>query len=1693
MILASVVDRLAQYPPRNWTSESQDALCHAIRNRYHAHNIVVPVEVGASLFLFELIGPHNPLVTHLRRNGTRATSSLEQCKATLESAELQDINYLQVANCLLFMVISREEPPYNPGVFVSALREHRGGQRLDWQDVIHSFDREGIKLTKEQFKMLFGALMPLAREYENFDIQLLWGDDWQHAESQLTFLTAFLSCSPDEIDATHIPRLRMAYSPEDFDEAPDDVKELSRSAVRHPLASLDATKALFNMVFRSSETYAHAQALGVIENVINAKMDLFVCAVSAVPKPWGALQDQAVKQLLGSFLTKNFPTQKLVFFLLWRRDKQWLATRMHQFYQVNPMHINHVFEHSYDLGMLDFLIGQNNDLSLDLAALAHGRNLFNIEAWLDQITQAMPGPRVLSALAQFLKSRAEDEDQAHRDDSSPTTLPLAIKTVHALLNFLGDAGLPEDDQVQLQRSCIHAYPRLINYGEGYDHIIDENSQEGNAMSPDADARMQEHYKSMYGGGTQVREIVEILQNYKHSEAPAEQDLFACMIFGLFDEYNCFGEYPMDALATTAVLFGSIINFNLLSRIALKTALGMVLEAVRDYPPPEAMYRFGLQALLHFQDRLQEWKMFSERLLEVPGLVGTQIEGIVQNIVESHQPGADREPNEVDLPEETVDNFLDANMAKSNDFTCLHIDGPLREDFQEPNEETKETVLFILNNVSERNIEIKFVDLKSKLLEEHFQWFANYLVDQRIKAQLNFQPLYQDLLDRFDDKTLWSEVTRESYVCAFRMLNAESTMNSSSERSLLKNMGMWIGSVTLGRNQPVRFRNISFRDLLVQAHDSARLVVAIPFTCNVLSMASDSTLFRPPCAWTLEILQILVELYHFGELKLQLKFEIEILCKKLGVDEKKLEPSEVIRSSRTHDDASSILAPPISDGLQGFGDPLITRALSDRYGANVSVPELADIAPLLKHNYTLPPGSPSAHNRLRQILVQSVERAVQEICAPVVERSVAIATISSSQMVTKDFATEPDPARLQDAAHKTVKNLSGSLALVTCKEPLKTGISSNIRMMVNRDIPDHALPEGVILMFINDNLEAVCGLIEKAAETTSVTEIDKQIEHEVDARKAGEPFVPPELSRWSYNIPDPFKPSRGGLNQEQLAVYEEFGRSVRANMGHSTNVSQDGVRQLPDVLQDQYSPISNMAMPADAPNFGRQPPPSAMGQAVPTPDRPSQQMVNGYTETLPIGERIPSLVSDIVNAANEATDESPSQDVSDLGTVEEAWQRLRNLMYAPGGVGADAVASSAAESTCMQMLNEQLRPPVLDVLAKVLQLLCRTSEQTTRDIYSWARVGESRLNYPNATVALLKNELLDYRRIDVITAEALNRRERTALEYLSKLVDGLLATQPPMALRADFAHSMNALSQWLSDEPDLHTAQDISQKLQEPGSNVPDSPYSQHGDLKHAQVSYIFEEWVRLVNNDPPKASLSSFIQQLKICKYLATHETSVQFIRACVDTSVSPFTREHSGLAPIPAIDATYIKVDALAKMIVTVVAHQDLNADMADKVGFFGNTTSTIALILAQYSRDCAEQPGQKAFCRLFVGFCFELHSNASITSDEKLDMVLALGKAMLLLQPRLFPSFSFAWLAIVSHRMFMPVLLKARTEAVSFSSQSMISTLKLTFLGHHAFLRAPVLPFGIPRGIVETSRSVARYEGSLPRDHGGFTCVTS
>lgn len=91
----------------------------------------------------------------------------------------------------------------------------------------------------------------------------------------------------------------------------------------------------------------------------------------------------------------------------------------------------------------------------------------------------------------------------------------------------------------------------------------------------------------------------------------------------------------------------------------------------------------------------------------------------------------------------------------------------------------------------------------------------------------------------------------------------------------------------------------------------------------------------------------------------------------------------------------------------------------------------------------------SEQKVRKLVGSAVDNSIVEILPPVVDRSVTIALITTRELVLKDFAHDGDYQRVLKAADLIVQNLAGSLALVTCREPLRMSLTTNLKKIFDQ--------------------------------------------------------------------------------------------------------------------------------------------------------------------------------------------------------------------------------------------------------------------------------------------------------------------------------------------------------------------------------------------------------------------------------------------------------------------------------------------------------------------------------------------------------------------------------------------------------------------------------------------------------------------
>ena len=518
----------------------------------------------------------------------------------------------------------------------------------------------------------------------------------------------------------------------------------------------------------------------------------------------------------------------------------------------------------------------------------------------------------------------------------------------------------------------------------------------------------------------------------------------------------------------------------------------------------------------------------------------------------------------------------ASGAPSGFATSLNIDTLVAAsaEAKQPDAATADKVHFLVNNLSADNMEEKAAELKSKVSADLYEWFAGYLVVKRASIEPNYHALYLELLEKVGDKNLYAAILQATYRNIKVLLSSGKVKTNSGERSLLKNLGSWLGQLTISKRKPVLQRDLDLKELILESYESGRMIGVVPFVAKVLEPAKDNMIFKPPNPWTVAILSLLCEIYNERDLKLNLKFEMERLFKHLDVNMKDIEPSMLLasrmRERQNNPDfvADKNFAAPVplqsaaSEGsLQQHG--VVGRSMDEEEKSRLQTQSLEGALPNMQAHVRVAaaPNLPeSTRAALLRLLPVALTQGIREIVAPVVERSVTIACKTSQELVRKDFATEADINRVRKAAHLMVSSLAGSLALVTCREPLKASVANQLRALLQQSGAgagsEASALEAAVQSATVDNLELGCALIEKAASEKAIRDIDESLAAAVIVRQKhresgiNQPFFDAAIMQGRYPaaLPESLRPRPGQLPTAALRIYDDFAQLPRAPSG-----------------------------------------------------------------------------------------------------------------------------------------------------------------------------------------------------------------------------------------------------------------------------------------------------------------------------------------------------------------------------------------------------------------------------------------------------------------------------------------------------------------------------------------------------------------
>lgn len=1077
-----------------------------------------------------------------------------------------------------------------------------------------------------------------------------------------------------------------------------------------------------------------------------------------------------------------------------------------------------------------------------------------------------------------------------------------------------------------------------------------------------------------------------------------------------------------------------------------------------------------------------------------------------------------------------------SIANTTNIDTLLAGNDNREEIIVPPESLQDKVFFIFNNLSQLNMQQKADELCEGVREEYLPWVAQYLVMKRASIEPNFHSLYVAFLDVLRNVLLLRLTLKETFRNIKVLLRIDKVVSNFSDRSLLKNLGHWLGLLTLANSKPIKYTDLDLKSLLYEAyHKGAQeLLYVVPFVAKVLESAVKSRIFRPPSPYTMGIMRVLAELHEEQDLKLNLKFEIEVLCKTLGLevselpavhylkDESRLQtidhqltaqakqpvreqsqmsmlPQDLdtVPVGSTLQDAGMVLqsagmpsgvssgvtvGPPnigqfpsvaVSAGVgststgasllssnntasSAFGNTSVTVVSSGSSGApattahqpqfgfnDANLCSLASLAVYILTSDQIP--LLQTHPHLKQYVKPMFDKAVSDLQLPVIERAVKIALNTTEQIIKKDFALDPEEARMRAAAHHMVRHMTAGMTLITCREPLvlsmrnhlTTAFATAVRAAVPQ--PSKESIEQGAQMLAQDNVDLACAYLQKMAVEKAIPELDKRLSHEFElrqqARQEGRRYCDPvSVAYHNEHMPDALRLRVGGsASVQQLAVYDEFARQIPGFLAGGDVVDQ---MQL----------------------FG----PRSTGQ------------VHGPEEAASIFDRLTREVDAALHRHQQSQQSGLSAHLDLLHSLQDAilGARTSKDVLSAGALLLHHVIDGFLKGCSVSVADTDLATSFRDCHLFILKELQDqrafgpqwTNKQITRYIV------DCREDYKynvDAVAALIRSGLFNLQLYDQALAASMeNGLNYSAVAFAMQLVQRLILDERGMGQssttstsgtvyvsEADFYNTIENLARLSTMQrqapeglPSLvdairqqndgglfasggATGGPVTSMQMQSGISQASREFDDPPGL-HEKTEYLLREWVSMYHSplsgrDSSKA-FPAFVSQMHQQGILKTDDLVTRFFRLCTEMCADICYRalaEQSSAHSSPSLVRAkcFHTLDAYVRLITLLVKHSGEPGSTVTKVNLLNKVCGIVAGVLLQDHDARQTEFQQLPYHRIFIMLFIELNAADQMLESINFQVLTAFCHTYHAVRPAKAPGFAYAWLELISHRVFI------------------------------------------------------------------------
>lgn len=826
------------------------------------------------------------------------------------------------------------------------------------------------------------------------------------------------------------------------------------------------------------------------------------------------LYNELLKELVPVFLS-NHNNSNALLDELWLNDQSKFIDTFSYLNKAIPetVNMNKILDLTQKIkdSLMPMVSSHDDYFSICLATLAIKRDFLHIDQWLNNRIQYR-GDAFIIPLLQFIKLNVISE---YRKKLEGTIKNSKAKSMNSYLsnniNYFGNNNNPNSqqhivalkDQIleksqltieaiaiifeHLSVNTIQSNPKVskatlsditIVYKQIFEIFEELHSHPPSSVETEEKANLL--FRKLFNDETSIKSLTEQMKIFKESNNKKDNEVFACMLHSMLDEYRFFIKYPDKELILMGCLFGQIIDLRLIDGVIENIALRYIVDGFKRQQGK--LILFSVKAVEQLINKITTWPSFLEELYRITrtyqGELYDKIAAKYDEYIKSVENVRGVSSNNSNFPNNqsgaSIENFnLNTNPNNNNISITNRLmmnSTPYVNSSMIPSNNTNKSANKNnkFNSPSDNLVMNNMQGGYQNMYPPVYNMNANYIPSEKTQLNANQRPFNPSNISSKQTSSIAKELNYNANIKLIKKVyTSDMKFKESNQITALKNLAASLSDFTFAKNKPLLAKDINLKDMIIEAYKTGKLVIAVSFVSKYLEMSIKSKIFHNKNPWINSIISLLTELHRNKNIVNVIKKDIEALFKILDLDIAKheataltndlpiplnspdfiaspvvIEPTKQINSNLNLMEAKyeEILKLMESHKIESF-----IASLCEHIKSQIASKELEKH---FKNNTEMNQELFSIDN-MTQMITTALLNAINQILFLVVERTINISLTTTRELVMKDFAFNPDADKFKKAVILSVKSLSGSLANVTCKDPLRQGFINQIKEQLTK--------------------------------------------------------------------------------------------------------------------------------------------------------------------------------------------------------------------------------------------------------------------------------------------------------------------------------------------------------------------------------------------------------------------------------------------------------------------------------------------------------------------------------------------------------------------------------------------------------------------------------------------------------------------